>query len=199
MEVVNSKLGRQDWVNAAIETFVTKGIDAVKVDSIAKSLQITRGSFYWHFKNLDDLLMAIIQAWQFTNTEDVMQKVEAERGSPQEKILHLFKISAEDDDRLEKAMRIWAIYDSRAAAAIAQVDRQRLDYLQHLFLQTGFNNTEAEVRARVAYATRLGWFMVATPIDPSERLADVQLMHSILTDGNSGLGYQLAFGTSNKP
>jgi hypothetical protein len=125
-------------------------------------------------------LGAIIQAWQLTNTGDVMQKIEATGGSPQEKLLHLFKISAEDDDRLEKAMRIWAIHDLRAAAAIERVDRQRLDYLQYLFSQIGFTNTEAEVRARVAYATRLGWFIVATPIDPLARLADVQLMYTIL-------------------
>jgi hypothetical protein len=78
-------------------------------------------------------------------------------------------------------MRIWAIYDRRAAMAIEQVDRQRLDYLQYLFSQIGFTNTETKVRARVAYATRLGWFMMANPINPSERLADAQLMHGILT------------------
>jgi hypothetical protein len=57
--------------------------------------------------------------------------------------------------------------------AIEQVDRQRLDYLQYLFSQIGFTNTETNVRARVAYATRLGWFMMANPINPSERLEDV--------------------------
>ncbi|MFM2303629.1 MAG: hypothetical protein RLZZ135_1039, partial [Cyanobacteriota bacterium] len=69
MVKTNPKLGRQDWVQAAIETLIEKGADAVKVDVIAKSLKITRGSFYWHFKNLDDLLAAIIQEWQAVNTE----------------------------------------------------------------------------------------------------------------------------------
>jgi AcrR family transcriptional regulator len=181
MEVVNAKLGRQDWVKAAIETFVENGIESVKVDKIAKSLQITRGSFYWHFKNLEDLLGAIIQEWQLLNTEDVMQKVESVGGSPSEKLLHLFTIAAEDDDRLEKAMRIWAMHDARAAAAIEQVDKQRLEYLQGLFLQIGFSKIDAEVRARLVYSVRLGWFMMATAIKPAKRLAEIRLIHKILT------------------
>jgi AcrR family transcriptional regulator len=181
------KLGRQDWVNAALEIFVEHGIEAVKVDPISKSLQITRGSFYWHFKHLDDLLDAIVQAWQAMNTEDVMHQVEAAGGDANQKLLNLFEIAAHDDDRLEKAMRIWAFRDLRAAAAIDRVDRQRLAYLEHLFLQTGFSKTDAAVRARIVYAVRLGWFVMAEPIDPSQRLTEIQLVHNILTQTRSCL------------
>jgi AcrR family transcriptional regulator len=181
MEVANPKLGRQDWLKAALETFMAKGIDAVKVDVLAKSLKITRGSFYWHFKNLDDLLNAIVQEWQAVNTEDIMHKVEAAGGTPSQRLLHLFKIAAEDDDRLEKAMRVWAIHDVRAAAAIERVDRQRLAYLEHLFLQIGYSQTDAKVRAQIAYSARLGWFIMALPITRSRRLSEIQLVHTILT------------------
>jgi AcrR family transcriptional regulator len=178
---IASKLGRQNWVNAALDILMEKGIEAVKVDVIAKSLQITRGSFYWHFKNLDDLLAAIVQEWQAANTEDIIQKVEAVEGEPSKRLLHLFEIAAQDDDRLEKAMRIWAIHDARAAAAIERVDRQRLEYLESLFLQIGFSKTDAEIRARVAYSVRLGWFMMALPSKPSKRLTEIQLVYKILS------------------
>jgi AcrR family transcriptional regulator len=180
MEKANSKLGRQDWVNAALNVLIEEGAEAVKVDILAKSLKITRGSFYWHFKNLDDLLEAIICEWQ-TSSKDIAQKVEKVGGDPSKKLLHLFKIAARDDDRLEKAMRIWAIYDARAAAAIAQVDRQRLEYLQYLFLQLGFSKTDAEVRAQIAYSVRLGWFLVAIPVEASKRMTETHLVHAILT------------------
>jgi AcrR family transcriptional regulator len=178
---IASKLGRQDWVNAALDIFIEKGIEAVKIDVIAKSLQITRGSFYWHFKNLEDLLAAIIQEWQAANTEDVMQKVETAGGEPSHRLLYLLEIAAQDDDRLEQAMRIWAIHDARATAAIERIDRQRLEYLESLFLQIGFSKTDAEVRARVVYSVRLGWFMMASPIKPLKRLTEIHLVHNILT------------------
>jgi AcrR family transcriptional regulator len=181
METANTKLGRQDWVQAALEIFMEKGIEAVKVDVLAKSLQITRGSFYWHFKNLEDLLSAIIQAWQAINTEDVMQQVDAIDGTPSQRLLHLLEIAAKDDDRLEKAMRIWAIHDTRALEAIARVDQQRLEYLQNLFVQIGFSKIDAEVRARVTYSVKLGWLMMTTASKPSKRLAEIRLIHKSLT------------------
>jgi AcrR family transcriptional regulator len=181
MEVKNPKLGRQDWLNAALETFMEKGIEAVKVDVLAKSLKITRGSFYWHFKNLDDLLGAIIHEWKTSMTEGIIENVEAGGGDPSKRLLHLFEIAAQDDDRLEKAMRIWAIHNARAAEAITQVDQQRLEYLQHLFLELGFSKTEAEVRAQVSYSVRLGWFIMALPSTPLKRLTEIRLVHTILT------------------
>jgi AcrR family transcriptional regulator len=181
METANTKLGRQDWVQAALETFIEKGIKAVKVDVLAKSLQITRGSFYWHFKNLDDLLEAIIQEWQAVNTEDVIQEVEKISGTPSQQLLNLLEIASKDDDRLEKAMRIWAIHDTRAMESIERVDIQRLKYLQHLFSQIGFSKVDSEIRARVVYAVRLGWFMMSSPSKPTKRLAEIRLVHKMLT------------------
>jgi AcrR family transcriptional regulator len=185
METANPKLGRQDWVQAALETFMEKGIEAVKVDVLAKSLKITRGSFYWHFKNLDDLLAAIIQEWQAVNTEEVMQQVETIGGTPSKQLLHLLEIAAKDDDRLEKAMRIWAIHDTRAMVSIERVDKQRLNYLQHLFLQIGFSPTDAELRAHVIYSVKLGWVTIATPRKPAERLAEMRLVYETLTQINT--------------
>jgi AcrR family transcriptional regulator len=185
MEAANAKLGRQDWVQAALETFMEKGIEAVKVDVLAKSLKITRGSFYWHFKNLDDLLAAIIQEWQAVNTENVMHQVDTIGGTPIKQLLHLLEIAAKDDDRLEKAMRIWAIHDIRAMGSIERVDRQRLEYLQHLFLQIGCSQTDAELRAQVTYSVKLGWVVMAPQRTPSERLAQIRLIHKILTQVNT--------------
>jgi AcrR family transcriptional regulator len=184
MEPANPKLGRQDWVNAALEILIEKGIEAVKVDPIAKSLQITRGSFYWHFKNLDDLLLAIIQEWQAIDTEDAIRQVEKIGGTPSQQLLHLFEIAAKDDDRLEKAMRIWAIHDVRAMASIERVDKQRLEYLQNLFVKIGFSQIDAALRAQVTYSVKLGWVVIAPPRKPSERLAQIRLVYETLTQIN---------------
>jgi hypothetical protein len=123
-----------------------------------------------------------VQEWQAANTEEIVQKVEAAGGAPSHKLLQLFEIAARDDDRLEKAMRIWAIHDVRAATAIERVDRQRLAYLESLFLQIGFSPTDAEIRAQVAYSFRLGWFIIAVPSNPSKRLSEIHLVHKILTE-----------------
>jgi AcrR family transcriptional regulator len=161
---------------------VGSGIEAVRVEPLAKLLKVTRGSFYWHFKNRDDLLAAILQEWEIRNTESIIQEVEAVGTDPGSKLLNLFELAAQDDDRLEKAVRIWGVHDARASAAIGRVDQRRLDYLQNLFLQLGFSKTEAKVRARIVYSVRLGWFIMESPTELSERLTDIRLVYKILTE-----------------
>jgi AcrR family transcriptional regulator len=175
------KLGRQDWLTIGLKTLVESGIEAVRVEPLAKLLKVTRGSFYWHFKNRDDLLEAILQEWEIRNTESIIQKVEAVDTGPREKLLNLLEIAARDDNHLEKAVRIWGVHDTRTSAALGRMDQRRLEYLESLFLELGFSKTEAKVRARIVYSVRLGWFMMESPNELSERLADIRLVYKILT------------------
>jgi AcrR family transcriptional regulator len=182
---LGSKLGRQDWLGIGIQTLIEKGIEAVRIDSLAKILNVTRGSFYWHFKNRDDLLAAILHEWAASNTKSVIDQIEGLNSSPSSKLLSLFEIAAEDDDRLEKAVRVWSANDARAAVAIDRVDRQRLDYLQDLFLQLGFSELDAKVRAQIVYSVRLGWFVMASSSQSTERLTEIRIVHTILTQTNN--------------
>jgi AcrR family transcriptional regulator len=176
-----AKLGRQDWLAMGIKTLLEKGIEAVRVDPLAKVLEVTRGSFYWHFKNRDDLLVAILEEWERLNTRQVIEEIEALDDSASSKLLSLFEIAAEDDDRLERAIRVWSVNDTRAAEVIDRVDRQRLDYLQGLFLQLGFSALESKVRAQIVYSVRLGWVVMATSSQSIERLTEMRMVHAILT------------------
>jgi AcrR family transcriptional regulator len=180
-----SKLGRKDWLNIGIQTLIEKGIEAVRVDPLAKLLNVTRGSFYWHFKNRDDLLKEILNEWEARNTKNIIEQIEGLDSSPSSKLLSLLEIAAEDDNLLEKAVRVWSVNDARAAVAIAHIDQQRLDYLQNLFLQLGFPEADSKVRAQIAYSVRLGWFVMASSSYASERLTEIRLVHTILTQKNN--------------
>ncbi len=191
-KTTTAKLDRQAWITLGLQTLVAKGIDAVRIDPLAKQLQVTRGSFYWHFKNHEELLVAMLQEWKTINTQQIIEEVEAIGPNPDQKLRSLFEIAAQDDNQLEKAMRVWAANDDRAAMEIAQIDRQRLEYLESLFRQLGFAAPEAQVRARVAYSFRLGWFVMpsaAEPVDsPKERLrqrlTEIRLVYKIITQAD---------------
>jgi AcrR family transcriptional regulator len=182
---IASKLGRQDWVNIGIQTLIERGIESVRVEPLAKLLNVTRGSFYWHFKNRDDLLEEILREWETRNTKSIIEQIEGLNGSAIAKLLSLLEIAAEDDNLLEKAVRVWSVNDDRAAVAIARVDKQRLDYLQNLFLQIGFSEIDSKVRAQIAYSVRLGWFVMTSSSYASERLTEIRLVHTILTQTNN--------------
>ena len=71
MKKTRKSLSREDWLDAARRVFVESGIDDVKIDRLAKAMKVTRGSFYWHFKDLEDLQGALLQDWQERNHREM--------------------------------------------------------------------------------------------------------------------------------
>lgn len=180
MEKETTKLGRHDWLSMGLKILAESGIEAVRVEPLAKLMHVTKGSFYWHFKNREDLLEAMLQEWETRETDDIIKQVAVAGGDASAKLLNLFQLAYEDDGQLEKAMRTWAANDAKTATVIAAIDQRRLDYLKDLFLQIGFPVVEAKARARLAHYSWVGEFTVGVPTSQAERLAEVQLHHAIL-------------------
>lgn len=175
------KLERQDWINASLQVLAEGGIESVKVEPLAKLLKVTKGSFYWHFKNRDDLLEALLQEWVRGKTNSLIEQIETMGGDANTKLLHLFEIAIQIDGRLENAVRAWAANTRMVAETMIQVDQSRLAYTKDLFLKVGFTPLEATVRAQLAYYSLVGEFTIGTISNQAKRLAEVRLEHAILT------------------
>lgn len=176
-----SNLTRQDWINQGLKTLAETGVETVRVEPLAKLMGVTKGSFYWHFKNREDLLEAVLQEWVKLQTSSIIERVEAMGGDAATKLLYLFELAVQDDGRVENAIRAWATSDAKITAALAQVDQRRLDYTKDLFLQVGFAPFEATVRARMVYYALVGEFAIGARSNQAERLAEIRLQHTILT------------------
>lgn len=176
-----SNLTRQDWIDQGLKTLAETGVETVRVEPLAKLMGVTKGSFYWHFKNREDLLAAILQEWVKLQTSSVIKRVEAMGGEAATKLLYLFELAVQDDGRVENAIRAWATSDLKITAVLAQVDQHRLDYTKDLFLQVGFAPFEAMVRARMVYYALVGEFTIGARSNQAERLAEIRLQHKILT------------------
>lgn len=177
-----SRLDAQAWIRAGAQVLAQSGINAVKVEPIAKQLQVTKGSFYWHFKNRRALLEAILHDWVAAETDRVIEQVESEGGSAKEKLLRLFELTVQDDGQVERAIRAWAVSDSMPAEVLQIVDQRRLNYTKDLFVAVGFTPFEALVRARLVYYALVAEFMLSKePEKRADRLKEMRLQHKILT------------------
>ena len=58
------QLSRDDWLDAAASAIAEGGFDNLRVLLLAKKLGVTRGSFYWHFKDHQDLVVSFLQRWR---------------------------------------------------------------------------------------------------------------------------------------
>lgn len=152
----SSRLTPEHWIQAATELLVDSGIDAVRVDVVSKRLKVTRGSFYWHFKDRDDLLQSLLESWRKVTTEQIIERFER-TDDPHVLLKELISLpfrgrAAARAARIELAIRAWARRDNMARQAVDEVDSRRISYISQCFSSLGFPLAEARQRAFLLYA-----------------------------------------------
>ena len=152
------RLGPTDWVNAGLKALAKAGFAALKADTLARSLGVSRGSFYWHFADVGAFHRCVLAAWEKNATQDIIATVEAQRGSASARLKSLGTIVFGTEGSLERQIRAWAAFDPSAAAVQARVDAQRIGYVEGLFREAGFAPGEARIRAVFLYHALIGQF-----------------------------------------
>src|SRR5437763_16662878 len=85
-DAARAPLTPDTWTDAATDVLADHGIDSVRVDVLARTLGVTRGSFYWHFKDRADLLRSVLRAWRQRATEQLTARLEQASTDPQEQL-----------------------------------------------------------------------------------------------------------------
>ena len=155
-----TQLDRIAWIEAGTDVLAEEGVDGVRVEVLAKRCGVTKGSFYWHFKDRDDLLDAVLETWKQGRVDDVRKQMHAEPGKARDQIYRVIELYGGGPNRrgmeIELAVRDWARRDARAAAVAAEVDEARLKYTAELFLACGLPAREAASRSLLVYAYTFG-------------------------------------------
>ena len=161
---------QSQWVSAGLEALRKDGIAGVRIERLAAELGITKGSFYWHFRDRGELLEALLEYWAREMTEAEFERIEAVEGGLAQRLLALAEdVLDRGMGRYDPAIRSWARAQRKVAAAVAQVDRRRIRALTALFEADGFSAAEARTRARLFYAFLLGEPQVRSPArEPGE-------------------------------
>lgn len=177
------------WIDAATEVLVDQGVDRVRVDVLAQELGMTRGSFYWHFKDRDELLRRVLQAWRDMATEALTRRLERAHTDPREQLQDLVSLpwrgrAAVRAARIELAIRAWARRDDMAAQVVREADESRLGYIAQVFSALGFSVMDARRRAYVLYGAMLGDSLLGELPEHAaraQRLARLQLIEGLFT------------------
>jgi len=159
-EKPRAQLDRETWINAATEILAEDGLPGLRVEVLAKRLKVTKGSFYWHFKDRSDLLQAVLLAWKEGRIRDIGKQTQCEPGEERAQIYRLMELYSASRSRrgilIELAVREWAQRDPAAAAVVGEVDDCRLQCGRQLFLACGMSPQEATSRSLLLYAYVFG-------------------------------------------
>ncbi|MEM6577582.1 MAG: TetR/AcrR family transcriptional regulator [Pseudomonadota bacterium] len=152
-----SSASREDWLRATFDVLRERGIEGVKVTVIAQRLGLTSGSFYWHFRNIQDLLDGILVYWEETLTGDIIEQARKFEGSPKDRIrLLMHQVIREDAALPDGAIAVWAKSDAGAATCYKRAMERRFEFAAWLFSEMGFDPKDAEIRGRMMVMALMG-------------------------------------------
>ncbi len=172
------------WLEAACDALLESGVEAVKILPLAKRLKLSRTSFYWFFKDREELLAALLARWREKNTGNLVRQSQAYAESIAEAMLNVFDCWLDDDlfdSRFEFAVRSWALRSNEILAEVQDADQQRVDALRRMFERFGRDKLSADVRARTTYLIQIGYISMQTKEDVATRMARIPQYVEIFT------------------
>ena len=157
--MADNRLGPEEWVSAGLKALAQSGASALKADTLATRLGVSRGSFYWHFADVPAFHAAVLRRWREIALENIIAEIESALDDRVETLLHRAFAAGSG---IERAVRAWATADSGARTAVEAVDVERIRYLRKLLVDAGVAPGIAATRARIMNWTYLG-FSISSP------------------------------------
>jgi AcrR family transcriptional regulator len=147
-------LGRKEWLRAARLALLKGGVEQVRVERLARDLHVTKGSFYWHFKDREELLEVLLREWEEEFLADIIPRLQGRRG--RDAVRYLAQLMVERVPLGEEgilpsdaAMFTWASVSPEVARRANRAERKRIESLTQV--------VEDPERAELLYLVWLGF------------------------------------------
>lgn len=183
---MEKRLHREDWIAAAWDALGRGNLNDIKVKTLAEKLGVTRGSFYWHFGNRQELLDALVDRWfAMLGFGQVMKPALELIEEPDAQLWATFRMVIINIDAGQSvAFRLLSKRDLKLRRRIETEDQQRLVHFAGLFEKLGFPGPLAAEKARIYHAVVMSEYLRNGALTRAERLADAKRMHATLTSSD---------------
>ncbi len=174
----------EGWLEAAYDSLLESGVESVKILPLAKRLNLSRTSFYWFFKDREELLDALVARWRERNTGNLVKQSEAYAESLAEAMLNVFDCWLNKnlfDSQFEFAIRSWALQSPDILAEVQAADQTRIEALSRMFMRFGYDESPADVRARTTYLVQIGYISMQSREDIALRMKRIPEYIAIYT------------------
>jgi AcrR family transcriptional regulator len=152
-----NSLHPKDWIDAASARLAKHGVEAVRVEALARELRVSKGSFYWHFRDRADLLERVLAGWE---AEELrwMEDEHVESMPTARRWARIVEMTADPERvRMRVAVRAWARADEHVAARVAAIEKKNVGLIASVLQEIGFSHADAESWAQIAMLVCLGW------------------------------------------
>ncbi len=154
---------RSSWIDAGLHALAEGGVDAVRVEALAKALGVTKGGFYGYFADRQALLTDMLDTWETAVTDDVLAQIAEAPGDAVDRARLAGRLTFAGDTLLpvELAVRNWARRDPEVAQRLRRVDNVRMQLLRDALGTVCDDPDEVEARSLLAFCMSIGIHFLA--------------------------------------
>ncbi|AXT86695.1 TetR/AcrR family transcriptional regulator [Aeromicrobium sp. A1-2] len=147
-----------DWTIRALDLLKAEGVGALKISRLCSELGVTKGSFYWHFADVEGLKEAVAERW-CSQTREALGQLSVLDDLPPLERLRIMSLRLVDDDSwsVERALRDWARSDPLVAGVIAESDQFVFELVQGAIAELGHDAASARMRAGLLVYAGIGF------------------------------------------
>ncbi|MGO3327285.1 TetR/AcrR family transcriptional regulator [Gordonia sp. (in: high G+C Gram-positive bacteria)] len=154
----SSRLGAVDWVDAALGLVTAEGVRGVKIARLCDELGVTKGSFYWHFADLDALWEAMATRWQEINRLRVTELHGLAEMAADARLIALSTMLISDSHlTVEKAIRDWARSNEKVAETVRNIDSEIFDVVDGTLQELAMTADQARLLAGLLVYAGIGY------------------------------------------
>lgn len=176
-----TRLSVDDWIDASFELMATDGVSGVKITRLCERLEVTKGSFYWHFADINELMEAIADKWCDTQNDTVRGLKGLESVDVEQRLQIMAELLIDQRTwAVESAVRDWARNYEKIADAVRELDNRIFDVVRRSLLDLDFDADEARLRAGILVYSGIG-FVHARGTLPTPTVNEVHAMFRLLT------------------
>ncbi len=161
--MVFTRTPRSGWIDEGLRALAAGGPDAVRIESLARALGVSKGGFYWHFDDRQALLEELLDTWERVSIDEVIERVERGGGDARARLRRLFALASSSEGLLaiDLAVRDWSRRDPAVAERLRRADNRRMEYMRSLFAAFCSDEDDVEVRCMLAFSLWIGNHFVA--------------------------------------
>lgn len=160
--MATARTPRQAWIDAGLRALGSGGPDAVRIESLARALHVTKGGFYGYFADRTALLEEMLDAWEHRSIAAAIEQAEQEGGDPLTRAQRAADLTFSPELLpVDLAIRDWARRDPSVARRLVRVDNRRMEYLRSHFRATFPDPADLEARCLLAFSAAIATDLIA--------------------------------------
>ena len=161
------KVDKKQWFVVGLDILAKDGFSKITIDNLCTLLEITKGAFYHHFKNIDGYVDALMKYWLSQNTIQVIEDAD-KLPSAKERIEFIGNAVIQRLHKSEQVIRAWGFSNPIVKKYVQQVDDLRIEYSTKQRVLLGLPEEEAKNITVLEYAIFVGGQQLFPDMDKKE-------------------------------